>query len=241
MSKVIASWSGGKDSCLACYNAIKKGYDVKYIFNTISKEFKRVNFHGTSKDLLEKQTEAVSIPLCQIETTPDNYTPEFKDAVSKLMEKEDIEGMVFGDIYLEEHKKWIDDVCDDLDIKAIMPLWNKKSEDVINEFINYDFEAIVVGVWTKNIKNGDEWVGRKIDKKFIDYVKGYNGIDICGENGEYHSFVIDGPLFKKKIDILATKKVYKEGEYDGITYGNWFLDITKFGLKDKTKPTQTPL
>jgi uncharacterized protein (TIGR00290 family) len=231
--KVIASWSSGKDSCLACYKAIKMGYTVKCLFNTISNDSKRVRFHGVNKDLLKKQAEAVSIPLYQIETTPDGYIQEFKDAVRKLMERDGIWGMVFGDIFLEEHKKWIDDVCNDLGIKAIMPLWNKESEEVINEFINLGFEAIVVGVWTKNIKNGNDWLGRKIEKEFIDYVKSYESIDLCGENGEYHTFVTNGPLFKKRINILKTEKVYIEREYKGEIYGNWFLDIKEFRLDGK--------
>lgn len=231
--RVIASWSSGKDSCLACYKAIKMGYTVKYLFNTISNDSKRVRFHGVNKDLLKKQAEAVSIPLYQIETTPDGYTQEFKDAVRKLMERDGILGMVFGDISLEEHKKWIDDVCNDLGIKAIMPLWNKESEEVINEFINLGFEAIVVGVWTKNIKNGYDWLGRKIEKEFIDYVKSYENVDLCGENGEYHTFVTNGPLFKKRINILKTEKVYIEREYKKEIYGNWFLDIRKFRLDGK--------
>lgn len=102
---------------------------------------------------------------------------------------------------------------------------------VINEFINCGFEAIVVGVWTKNIKNGYDWPGRKIDKNFIDYVKNYKGIDLCGENGEYHTFVTGGPLFKKRINIVKAEKVYREREYKGETYGNWFLEIKKLRLK----------
>ncbi len=227
------SWSSGKDSCLACYKAIKMGYIVKYLFNTISKDSQRVAFHGTTRYLLKKQAEAVSIPLYQIETTPDGYTQEFKNAVRKLIKKEGISGVVFGDIFLEEHKKWIDDVCSDLGIKPILPLWNKRTEEVINEFINLGFEAIVVGVWTKNIKNGSEWLGRKIDREFIDYVKSYEGIDLCGENGEFHTLVINGPLFKKRINILETEKIYKEREYKGEIYGNWFLEIKSFRLEKR--------
>ena len=233
MRKVIASWSGGKDSCLACYKAINAGFEVRYLFNTISREFERVNFHGLSKDLLRSPAEAVLIPLYQIKTTPDGYTGEFKEAVDELIEKDGISGMVFGDIYLEEHKQWINEVCADLGIEPIMPLWGRKSEEVIGEFIDCGFKAVVVGVWTKNINNGEEWVGRRVDQEFVDYVKNYGNIDLCGENGEYHTLVTDGPLFKKRIEIFEPKKVYREQEYDGKVYGNWFLDIKRFRVCHK--------
>jgi len=118
----IVSWSGGKDSCLALYKAIQKGYKVSYILNFISKEFKRVSFHGTEAKLIKLQSEALEIPLLQKETTPDGYEKEFKEAVRGLIPK-GIKGIIFGDVYLEEHKKWAERVCNELGIEAVEPLW----------------------------------------------------------------------------------------------------------------------
>jgi len=243
MKKAIASWSSGKDSCLACYKAINMGYEVKYLFNTVSNESKRVNFHGVNTNLLKMQSEAAGIPLSQIETSSDGYTQEFKDAVSGLIKKEGIAAMVFGDIYLQWHKDWIDNVCTELGIEAVMPLWNGNSEEIVREFISLGFEAVVVGVSATHVKDGRKLIGKKIDNEFIAYVKNNikelknssqeSDFDLCGENGEYHTFVTSGQLFKKKINILETEQVYREKEYGGKVYGNWFLDIKKAELSDK--------
>jgi len=232
MKKAIASWSSGKDSCLACYKAISMGCEVEYLFNTISNESKRVNFHGTGRELLNAQSEAAGIPLFQTETAGDDYTGKFKEGVHELIEKKEISAMVFGDIHLQWHKDWIDNVCDELGIEAVMPLWNRNSDEIIREFMDHGFEAVVVGVSETHIKNGEELIGKWIDDEFMDYFKDYGsgGFDICGENGEYHTLVTNGPLFRKKINILEAEKVYRESEHDGKIYGNWFLDIKKFEL-----------
>lgn len=109
---VISSWSGGKDSCLACYKAIQEGYEVKFLLNFISKEYKRCCFHGIEARLLKLQAELIGIPLIQKEVGPDmkEYEKEFKKAVEELKLK-GIKGMVFGDVYLEEHRSWVERVC----------------------------------------------------------------------------------------------------------------------------------
>lgn len=262
--KVISSWSSGKDSCLACYKAMREGYEVKYLFSTISNDSKRINFHGTNTKLLNAQSEAMEKPIFLLETTSENYTQEFKNGVRKLIEKDEISGMVFGDIYLQWHKDWITEVCDELGIKAIMPLWNMDTKKVIREFIDSGFEAVIVGVSERHVKDGYRLVGRFINNEFIDYfhanidnlsmfrlrggdpkkpidyeeIKSHGSyencdFDICGENGEYHTFVFDGPIFKKRINIIKSKKVYREREYNGKIYGNWFLDILEYKLENK--------
>jgi len=139
----IASWSGGKDSCFACYKAILNGYDVSYLVNFISKEYKRVSFHGTEAKLIQLQAEAIGIPLLQKETTWNEYEQEFKDAVRSLI-PDGVEGMVFGDIYLQEHKDWVERVCGELGIEAIEPLWGQEPEKILLEFIDAGFEAMIV-------------------------------------------------------------------------------------------------
>lgn len=243
MKKAIASWSSGKDSCLACYKAINMGFDVKYLFNTVSSESKRVNFHGVNTNLLKMQSEAAGIPLFRIETTGDGYTQEFKNAVSGLIEREGISAMIFGDIYLQWHKDWIDGVCSELGIEAVMPLWNGNSGEIVREFISLGFEAVVVGVSAIHVKCGEKLIGKKINDEFISYVKNNieqiknssceSDFDLCGENGEYHTFVTGGPLFKKKINIIKEELIYREKEYGGKVYGNWFLDIKEAELSDK--------
>ena len=203
----IASWSGGKESCFACHKAILGGYDVSHLVNFISKKHKRVSFHGTEAKLIQLQSEAVGIPLHQKETTRNGYEQEFKEMVKSLIPK-GVEGMVFGDIYLQEHKDWVERVCNELGIKAVLPLWGKGSEQVLIEFIDAGFEAFVVSA--KSDLFDEEWIGHKVDRIFLDYLKD-NDIDACGENGEYHTFVTNGPLFKKKIEITKSKPIKREG------------------------------
>ena len=217
----IMSWSGGKDSCLACYKAILSGYDISYLVNFISKEYKRVSFHGTEAKLIQLQAEAVSIPLLQKETTNDGYEQEFKEAIRSLIPN-GIKGMVFGDTAIQENKDWVERVCGESGIEAIEPLWGKNPKEIISDLINTGFKAIIVCGQSKFID--EEWIGRQVDKNFVEYLKDRN-IDICGENGEYHTLVIDGPTFKKRIEIIEGRTI-KRDNY-------WFLDTCKYHLASK--------
>jgi uncharacterized protein (TIGR00290 family) len=221
---VASSWSGGKDSCLACYKAIKQGYNVKYLLNFISKEFKRCCFHGIEAKLIQLQAKLIGIPLIQKEVTADmqEYEKEFKVAVSGL---KDIKAMIFGDIYLEEHLNWVKRVCQNIGISAIEPLWNSLPSDLAEEFINLGFKAVVVSCQAD--KFGKDFVGREVDKELLDELKSRN-ICPCGENGEFHTLVVDGPIFKRRIEILESEPVFKEGFWK-----YWFLDIKKYRVVDK--------
>jgi len=219
--KAISSWSGGKDSCLACYKAIKQGYDVKLLLNFISRESKRGCFHGLEGKLLKFQAELIGIPLVQKEVSPDmsKYEEEFKAAVTELRGK-DINNMVFGDIFLLEHESWIERVCADLKIKALEPLWNNTPEKIVDEFVDLGFKAIIVSC--KADIMGKEYLGRLIDKELAKELK-TKGICPCGENGEFHTMVIDGPIFKRPINILKAESVIKES-----FWRHWFLDIQEY-------------
>ena len=222
----ISSWSGGKDSCLACYKAMQEGYQVKYLLNFISKEYKRCCFHGIEAKLLRLQTESIGIPLLQKEVSPDmqKYEQEFKQAVSELKAK-GIKKMVFGDIYLDEHRAWVDRVCKDLGIEPIEPLWELSPEKIVEDFIDLGFKAIVVSC--KADLFDKEFIGRYVDSDFLNELKKKN-ICSCGENGEFHTFVVDGPIFKKKIEITESQTILKKGFWE-----YWFLDIRKYRLKNK--------
>ena len=214
----ISSWSGGKDSCFACYQAISEGYNISHLLNFISKEYQRVSFHGTEAKLIQLQAEAIGIPLLQKETTWNGYEQEFKDAVKSLI-PDGVTGMVFGDIYLQEHKDWVERVCGELGIEAIEPLWGQDPERVLLEFIDAGFEATIVSA--KSELFDDEWIGQKLDREFLSHLKD-NNIDLCGENGEYHTFVTDGPMFKKKIKIAKSQPITRDGY--------WLLDTLEYSL-----------
>ncbi|MFA5096954.1 MAG: diphthine--ammonia ligase [Candidatus Omnitrophota bacterium] len=219
--KAISSWSGGKDSCLACYKAMQQGYDVKMLLNFISRESKRGCFHGIDGKLLKFQADRVGIPLVQREVSPDmqKYEEEFKAAVSELRGN-DIGSMVFGDIYLLEHESWIERVCGDLKINALEPLWNNAPDSIIDEFLASGFKSIIVSC--KADIMGKEFLGRSIDKALVEELK-KRGICPCGEKGEFHTLVVDGPIFSKPIKIVKAEPIIKEGFWK-----HWFLDIQEY-------------
>ncbi|HRY29515.1 MAG TPA: diphthine--ammonia ligase [Elusimicrobiota bacterium] len=218
---VASSWSGGKDSCLACYKALRAGHPIGYLLNFISRESRRACFHGLEADLIKLQAERVGIPLVQKEVSPDmkKYEEEFKEAVSGLRAR-GVKKMVFGDIYLLEHQNWIERVCGELRVEAMEPLWNAPPEDVLNEFLDLGFKAVIVSCKADVL--GKEFLGRVLDKPVIDEFKA-RGVCPCGENGEYHTLVVDGPMFKKGIRIMESETVLKDGFWK-----HWFWDIKKY-------------
>lgn len=214
----ISSWSGGKDSCFACYLALCEGYKISHLVNFISQEFNRVSFHGTESRLIQLQSQSIGIPLLQKETTWDGYEQEFREAVQSLL-PDGIRGMVFGDIYLQEHKDWVERVCGDLGIEAVEPLWNKNPEKLFTDFIDAGFEAIIVSAKSELID--EDWIGQRVDRNFMEYLKAKN-IDICGESGEYHTLVVDGPFFKRRLEIMENRTINRDNR--------WFLDTCKYRL-----------
>ena len=225
MHQVFTSWSGGKDSSFACYRAIVSGLKVRYLVNMITEDGKRSWTHGQAPEFLQVQSQAIGIPLVQRRTTMANYEAEFKDVLLTL-KQEGVRGGVFGDIDLEEHKQGIDRICQQVDIIPYLPLWGQNQEQILTDFAGSGFEAIIVVA--KADLFGEEWLGRKIDLDFLSYLsqlKQTDEIQVCGEAGEYHTFVTDGPLFNKRIEILETTKVLREGY--------WFLEILGCDLRSK--------
>jgi uncharacterized protein (TIGR00290 family) len=214
----ISSWSGGKDGCFACYRALVQGYKISHLVNCVAKEYQRVNFHGTEKRLIQLQGQAIGIPVLQKETTFGNYERDFKEAVKSLL-PQGVKGMVFGDIYNDEHLKWVQGVSADLGIEAIEPLWGESTEEIVSDFIDAGFEAVIVAADARLIEEG--WLGKSLTRDFFDYLKTRN-IDPCGESGEYHTLVVNGPLFKKRIEITESRTIRRENY--------WFLDTLKYRL-----------
>ena len=223
--RVVASWSGGKESCFACYKAMLNGFEVSHLLNFVSKE-ERCMSHGLDSKLILAQSEAIGIPMVQRKVTWKTYEQGFKRVIREL-KRSGIEGAVFGDISnIAGHEGWIDRVCSELDIKPIKPLWGSDPKQLLSNFVEEGFEALVVMV--KADLFGKKWLGRKVDEAFVNdtlkFKKKMN-IDLCGELGEYHTFVYDGPIFKKPIEILDFRKKLMEGY--------WLLDIKDFRIVEE--------
>lgn len=222
MSKVFVSWSGGKESCLACYKVMHNGYVVSHLVNFVDENGERSRSHGLRIEVLRAQSDALGIPIVQRRTTWESYEQEFKKAVSELKQV-DVEGGVFGDIDLQVHRDWVERVCAEVGVKPVLPLWLMKREKLLEEFMEAGFEAIVVAVKANML--GEEWLGSRVDKEFMRKISKYKQVDLCGEAGEYHTLVINGPIFRKRINILESAKMLRNG--------TWILDITKHELVEK--------
>ena len=222
---IISSWSGGKDSMLACYRAMKDDHHVKCLLNLVSAREKRCCFHGTGTNLLADQARCVGIPLVQREMREgmDEYEIDFKEAVTGLTGG-GIRGMVFGDIYLDEHREWVERVCGDIGVTALEPLWNNDPKSIIEEFIDAGFTATVVSC---KEELGRDFVGRALDREALKRLERL-GMCPCGEHGEYHTIVTDGPIFSKRIMITKAEPVLKEG-----FWRHWSLDIREYTMEDK--------
>ena len=213
--KAFASWSGGKDSCLSCYEATQsKDIEVSYLLNMISEDGKHSRSHGISSDLLRLQAKAIGIPIIQRKTAKKTYEKEFKKAVL-FFKKENIKAGIFGDIDLQEHRDWIERVCNELGIEPVFPLWKRKRKKIMEEFIETDFQAIIVAANSEHL--GEDWLGRRLDKEFLKDIESLGNVDICGENGEYHTFVYNGPIFREPVRFIKGKKILREK--------NWFLEL----------------
>ena len=224
---VFVSWSGGKDCCLACYRAMSNGLEVKYLASMITKRFGRLYPHHFTPQILKMQAEAMGIPLVQQSTTVPEYNSRFIGMLRKF-KKEGITGGVFGDVSIgnkdaEEHRQWIESVCRPVDISVHLPLWDEDRESLLLDLIDSGFEAVIIAADKDRL--GKNWLGRKLDRKLLYELKERHQNSGDGEVGYYHTLVVDGPIFKKKIEILDTDIVFKEPF--------WYLDIIRCGLKDK--------
>lgn len=221
--KAFVSWSGGKDCCLSAYYASRQGMIIKYLLNMVTQDEQRSCSHWMASQWIRLQADAMEIPLLQYPTTVDNYASVFVNALHHL-KNEGVSTGIFGDIDFGPHLEWIENICVPSGITPVLPLWNEDQNKVIKDFIELDFKAKIVA--TKADILGQEWLGRIVDKEFVKELRDMNtDITPCGEAGEFHTLVVDGPLFKKRLDIVDAANV-KRGEH-------WFLDIKKVALTDK--------
>lgn len=196
-NKFVMSFSGGKDSTLALYRMIKKGYEPVALLTTVKKDADKSWTHGINKRLLKQVSESLDIPLLEVECDVCEYEKEFENSLIKAREL-GASICVFGDIDIEEHKNWDVERCKNSGIEASFPLWQEDRESLVYEFIESGFTTIIKTVNLDYLN--ESLLGKKLTKNIVLEIKNA-GADACGENGEYHTFVIDGPLFKEKVSF----------------------------------------
>lgn len=207
MKKAYFNWSSGKDSALALYKILQqKEYQVERLITNVNQDFGRVSMHGLRQELVEAQAKNIGIPLEKIQfpadVTMDLYNQRMREKTSELKQN-GLENAVFGDIHLEDLRAYRDSKLSEVGIKGVYPLWKQNTRDLLKEFLDLGFKTITVCVNAKLL--GKEFVGRIIDEDFIKDLP--KNIDVCGENGEFHTFCYDGPIFKNPIAFEIGEKV----------------------------------
>ena len=211
--KFVMSFSGGKDSILALHRMIKSGHEPVALATTVKKNEDKSWTHGLGNDLLKKVSESLKIPILLAECNVEEYEERFEDVLNKAKEM-GASICAFGDIDIEQHRQWDQDRCTNTGLKSEFPLWQENRESLVYEFIDSGFSTIIKNVNLNNMN--EQFLGKKLTREVIEEIK-QTGSDACGENGEYHTFVIDGPLFSKPIEF--NNKGVK------IINGYGFLDI----------------
>lgn len=212
--KLFASWSGGKDCMLAFYRMLMQGrHEVQYLVNMCQKDKYQSRSHGLSRELIIEQAKNIGISVIQKETGFNDYELNFKCVVEQL-KHENIEGGIFGDIYLKAHRDWIERVCNDLGVIPFFPLWENDTGQLLDEFISTGFQSTIVSV--RKDRLGKEWLGRNLGHAFLQEIM-QTDIDPCAENGEFHTFVYDGPLFDKRVDF-NTQYIWEDDKH-------WYLSL----------------
>ena len=204
MPKTIAcSWSGGKDSCYALMQAIKLGYTPKVLLNVLNEEGKISRSHGIPEEILKKQAAAAELPIHTISSSWQEYEEHFTHALSQLKDNYKVTHAVFGDIDLQAHRDWEEKVCMNAGLKAVLPLWKQDRKTLVMQMLEAGIEAMIVSC---NEVMGERFIGKLITPTLVEELESM-GIDACGENGEYHTLVLDCPLFTDRINVSVEEKL----------------------------------
>lgn len=214
IEKIFCSWSGGKDSSLALFRAIKKGYAPNFLLTMMIESGERSRSHGIPKNVLEEQAKLLNIPILFCSTSWEKYTERFLEETKSLKSLGTLKG-IFGDIDIEIHRQWVENTCSANDITPWIPLWQSDRKALLEELFGYGFQAEIIAV-----KDGvlpPSYLGRVLTPNLIKDFKNLD-IDLCGEVGEYHTLVTNGPCFKKPLEIIHKEQVLRDGY--------WFSDVS---------------
>jgi len=208
----IAS-SGGKDSTLALYRAQQSGFAVTHLFHIYNTDTTRVRFHGYKPNIVEEQARLLGLESIIIPTRSQEFDNDFRTALATVKHG-GLNGIIFGNIFLEDVREFYETRVKSVGLEYYDLLWGQSTKSVVGDFIQSGFKAIVTSIWLKKLDR--KYLGRQINANFsIDSEK--EAVDICGENGEYHSLVYDGPCFKKPLRYRIGE-IHEEAE-------NIFLDV----------------
>lgn len=232
--KAIFCWSGGKDSSFALYKILQAAeYEVIALFTTINENFKRVSMHGVKEELIELQASQIGIPLIKMYVKTGSNDEYEKNMEAFLLEQKErgVDYIIFGDIFLDDLRVYRDKNLEKVKMKGIYPLWKMATRELAYEFIDLGFKTILC--CTNDAYLSDKEVGIVLDLNLLSNLP--SNVDPCGENGEFHTFCFDGPIFKKPLDIKVGEKVYRPLQVktdsdhlcstENKTHGFWFCEL----------------
>lgn len=196
-TEAFCSWSGGKESSLALYRMVEGGeMKIKGLVNMVNED--QGIGHGLPAESFKTQAEAIDLPIYQRKVTWETYERNFKQVVEKI----DVDHGIFGDVELEGHREWVEKVCEKLEVDPVLPLWGEDPKGLYHEFCK-QFESVIIKIDAEKIDRG--WLGEPLTKEFLDHLS-VGGIHPLGEKGEYHTYVTDGPLFNRSLNVRKKGK-----------------------------------
>jgi len=217
-SGAFCSWSGGKDSALALHEAIGAGVEPRFLVSMLTEDGERSRSHGLRRDLLAAQAAAVGIPILFGAATWGGYREEFVRVVGEGVTATDARFGVFGDIDMDEHREWEEGVCAETGTQAVLPLWRRDRRLVTDQLLASGFKAVIVAVRDGVLPPA--LLGCTLDAEALAEIE-EAGADACGENGEFHTFVVDGPIFNTAVEVSLGERSLRDGV--------WFVDLKVCG------------
>jgi uncharacterized protein (TIGR00290 family) len=196
-SAIGCSWSGGKDSCFALMQTIQQGPTPAVLINMMNENGKISRSHGLPSSILTQQANTMNLPMMAIPTTWEAYEKTFVDSLVHAKKEFGIAAMVFGDIDLQAHRDWEEMVCAKTGLHALLPLWKKDRKELVLQMLGAGIETMIVSC---NTIMGEQFLGKTLSSELIPELEGV-GVDVCGENGEFHTLVLNCPLFKERIQV----------------------------------------
>jgi uncharacterized protein (TIGR00290 family) len=211
--RVLFTWSGGKDSAMALYELQKAGgYEIAALLTTVTKDYDRISMHGVRRSLLEQQANSLDYRLEQVFISKGASNEEYEAKMQEILEKylkTGVSVIAFGDIFLEGVRKYREENLSKIGMKAIFPIWKRNTAELAKTFVDLGFKAVITCVDSKVLDKG--FVGRHFDDQFLSELP--SNVDPCGENGEFHSFVYDGPIFRERLLYGLGEVVFRDDRF----------------------------
>jgi uncharacterized protein (TIGR00290 family) len=214
---IIMCWSGGKDSALALAElTADPRYEVVSLLTTVTSEYERISMHGVRRSLLQDQAEAIGLPLVEVEIPPRASNADYESAMKETLltfQQDGVRRAAFGDLFLTDIREYRERQMALIDMECLFPVWGRDTRQLASDFVADGFRAVLCCVDPNQLDPA--FCGRKIDDTFLDELP--DGCDHCGENGEFHTFVSDGPVFRRPVLFERGEIVYRDGF--------WYCDL----------------